>query len=319
MRTVFVYALFAGSVAAAAAQQASQSNPYEGTSNPPPDSTITTPAPEPPIIPKPSPSHLATAQPAAPAETQPLAQAQPSAVKPSPYSDAPGMADGTDGGIVMVEPSATPQPTLSDRAGMNDPDDDIVHPASLPPGELGEGAMIRVRLLDRLSTATSEPGETFHARVASDVVQGGQVLIPAGSEIDGQVVDVSSGHFAGHGSMRLRPETVILPDGSRFRMYGETTGAPGSGDRVNDEGAISPGSQLKKDGIEYGGAAGTGLVTGAILGGPAGALAGTIVGAGVITIHLLVNHPQATLDSGTYLLFTLNEPLNLVPAAQAGN
>jgi len=61
-----------------------------------------------------------------------------------------------------------------------------------------------------------------------------------------------------------------------------------------------------------------GAVTGAVLGGPGGALAGGIIGAGVITVHLLVDHPQATLEDGTVLLFTLSEPLNLVPAtAQA--
>ena len=31
-----------------------------------------------------------------------------------------------------------------------------------------------------------------------------------------------------------------------------------------------------------------------------------IIGASVITVHLLISHPQATLDSGTVLLFTLN-------------
>ena len=68
----------------------------------------------------------------------------------------------------------------------------------------------------------NETGETFRTRVASDVIQDGQVLIPAGSEIDGKVDSVSSGHFAGHGSMRLQPEMVILPDGSRFHLYAET-------------------------------------------------------------------------------------------------
>ena len=82
---------------------------------------------------------------------------------------------------------------------------------------------------------------------------------------------------------------------------------------------ITPGSRLKKDGIEYGGAVGAGAVTGAILGGPGGALAGTIIGAGVITAHLLISHPQATLENGTVLLFTLSQPLSLVPAAPSGN
>jgi len=50
-----------------------------------------------------------------------------------------------------------------------------------------------------------------------------------------------------------------------------------------------------------------------------GALTGSLIGAGVITVHLLSNHPQAILEPGTALLFTLTEPLNLVPAGVNGN
>ncbi len=324
-RNILVYALLAGTAATLAAQQASQSNPYQGTSNPPPDSMITTPTPEPEFAPqaKPSPSHPLYAQPA----TQPAYSAQPpvqAAFQPSPAissheSFAPGMVDGTDDGIVQVAPDTPSQPTLNQRADMNDPDSDIVHPAPLAPGELGEGAVIRVRLMETLSTALSEPGQQFRSRVSSDVIQDGQVLIPVGAEIDGVVVGVSTGHAGGHGSMHLRPQTVILSDGSRYHLYAQLSGAPGSGTRVSDEGAVTPGSRLKKDGIEYAGAVGGGAITGAVLGGPGGALAGTIIGAGVITAHLLISHPQATLDSGTVLLFTLNQPLHLVPAAQTGN
>jgi len=71
-----------------------------------------------------------------------------------------------------------------------------VHPHPLRPGELPEGATIRVVLLDQLSTTASEKGEAFRSRVASDVLQGGQVLIPAGAEIDGRLAEVSSGHPA---------------------------------------------------------------------------------------------------------------------------
>jgi hypothetical protein len=213
---------------------------------------------------------------------------------------------------------------LNQRVGngagmMSDPDGDIVHPDSISANDASYGATIRVRLLDHLSTATSQSGEPFRTRVVSDVIQNGQVLIPAGAELDGTIVGVSYGRAGGHGSMHLRPETVILPNGSSFRIFAQLSGAPGSHVRVNGEGGVTPGSQLKKDGIEYGGAVGAGAITGAIVAGPGGALAGTLIGAGVITVHLLVSHPQATLDSGTVLLFTLNQPLNLVPAAQTGN
>jgi hypothetical protein len=325
-RTLLVYALLAASAAFLSAQEASQSSPYTGTSNPPSDTSIPDSATAPPagITGYEQPAPIPAQKPS-PAQPEPQAsvemQAAPQALQPVPMA-APGVnpADGTDDGIVQIAPSEASQPALNQRESMmSDPDGDIVHPAALPPGELGYGAMIRVRLLDTISSATSQTGEPFRTRVASDVIQDGQVLIPAGAEIDGRVVGVSYGHAGGHGSLHLRPETVILQDGSRFHLYAQLAGAPGSSVRVNGEGGVSPGSQLKKDGIEYGGAVGAGAVIGAILGGPGGALAGTIIGAGVITAHLLVSHPQATLDSGTVLLFTLNQPLNLVPAAQSGN
>ncbi len=349
-RNILAYALLAIASAALAAQQSSQAGPYTGTSNPPPDTSIVTdevlqdsPGKPPagmtgyeqsaPIpVPKPSPAKPA----AAPAATRidelaPL----PSAAVSSPTSDAAtDPADGTDAGIVIVAPRTASEPELNQRDGamgvpsMNDADGDIVHPETQSQGGAAYGAMrgtgygatIRVRLLDGLSTASSLPGERFRTRVASDVIQDGQVLIPAGAEIDGEVVGVSSGHaFGGGGSMHLRPETVILADGSQYRIYAVLSGAPGSTARINGEGGVSAGPELKRDGIEYGGAVGAGAVTGAILGGPGGAVAGTLIGAGVITVHLLVSHPQARLESGTVLLFTLNQPLNLVPAAQPGN
>ena len=325
-RTLFVYALLAATAVALGAQEASQSNSYEGTSNPPPDSTITTQAPQAAVQLKPSPSRRASAAPAAQPKAYVAPKAQPA---PPPYaaetvpSEAVSSAasvDGTDAGIVQIAPpDSAAQPSLSRRGEMSDPDGDIVHVAPPPPGELPVGTTIRARLLGRLSTAESQPGDHFRAKVASDVFQDGQVLIPSGSEIEGKIASVSSGHAGGHGSMRLLPETVILPNGSRFHLYAQLSGAPETRDRVGYEGVVTPGSRLKKDGIEYGGGVGVGAVTGAILGGPGGALAGTIVGASLVSVHLLVSHPQATLDYGTVLLFTLSEPLNLVPATASGS
>jgi hypothetical protein len=318
-RTILVSGVLAAAAALLGAQQASQPNPYAGTSSPPPDDTITTPAPEAAPVAKPSPSHPMVAQPDAQPAAEPKAQAAQHSLDGSLYTIPANAADGTDDGIVQVAPDTSGAPALNQRLPASDPDGDIVHPGPLPPGTLGEGALIRVRLMDRLSTAMSQRGDEFRTRVVSDVIQDGQVLIPAGSEIDGKVAAVSSGHFGGHGSMRLQPETVILADGSRYHLFAQTTGAPGSNDRVGGEGDVTPGSRMKKVGIEYGAGTGAGVVTGAIIGGPGGALAGGIIGASVITVHLLMDHPQATLDNGAVLLFTLDEPLHLVAAAQTGN
>jgi len=311
-RPILVCALLLTVTAALGVQGASQSNPYEGTSTPPSDDTITTssaPDVKPPA-----------ARPAVPAQdqtqAQPQDQAQPQASsQPATSKPAVNAAD-PDGGIVAVEQNAPApdQPALKTRKYAADPDGDIVHPQPPRPGELEEGTTIRVELLDRLSTVSSERGEAFRSRVNADVLQGDTVLIPAGTEIDGRVSEVSSGHPGGRGSMRLRPETMFLPNGKRYQLHADLSGTRGSKTRIGSEGAVLPESRLKRDGIEYGGAVGAGATTGAIMAGPAGALTGGLIGAGVVTAHLLVSHPQATLESGTTLEFTLSEPLQMSPA-----
>lgn len=327
-RPILVCALLAASATALVAQQASQTNPYQGTSDPPSDDTITTSTQQAPArIAKPQAGTPMTAAPArtyvAPARTYAAPAAVPaaSAASSAASNAAIPVMDG-DGDIVQVAPDqqdlpphATSAPALNRRtySYANDPDGDIVHPAPPPPGTLSEGTTIRVHLLQRLSTTYNEKGDSFRSQVASDVLQDGQVLIPAGAEIDGRVTHVSSGSFGGHGSMVLQPETVILPDGSRYRLYAQLTGTPGArrAQVRGGEGTIVPNSRLRRDGIEYGGAIGAGAATGAVLAGPGGALAGSLIGAGAITAHLLVSHPQASLERGTSLIFALTEPLNL--------
>jgi hypothetical protein len=306
-RPIFVCALLLMATASVIAQEDSQSSPYQGTSTPPADdNVVTTSTPQA----KPYAGHRAT-----PAQNQVQVQAQTKApVNAQPaYADPAVNYSDSDSGIVGVQRNAYPQrePVLIQRSNAADPDGDIVHPHPPRPGELPEGTTIRVRLLDHLSSSSSERGEAFHSRVASDVLQGDQVLIPAGAEIDGRVVGISTGHVGGHGSMQLLPETVILANGTRYQLRAVITGTPGARSKVGSEGTILPASRLKRDGIEYGGAVGAGATTGAILGGPVGALAGSMVGAGVITTHLLVSHPQAALEPGAVMIFTLTEPLQM--------
>lgn len=292
-RPILICAMIFGASALLGAQQASQSNPYEGTSNPPPDSTIVSSSPrqaQPPVLP--------AAQPA------------------PPQSSSTGYSAGYSGADMVA--SSTAEPTLSRRVPV-DPDGDIVHPAPLRPGELPEGATIRVTLLDELSTTRSETGETFRSRVASDVVRDGMVVIPAGAEIDGRLADVSTGHPGGHGSMLLRPEVVILADGTRYHLHATLSDTPGVRTKVGSEGAVLPASRIKRDTIEYGGTVGAGATTGAIVGGPVGAVTGGLIGAGVVTAHLLISHPQATLEPGTILIFTLSDRLMMAPASAPGN
>ncbi|MGB8260364.1 MAG: hypothetical protein WCE75_08430, partial [Terracidiphilus sp.] len=287
-RSIVLCAALLAATALLGAQEPGSTNPYEGTSNPPSDDNIvTTPTPHP----KPRPGRYpgqqqqplqqtqATQQPVQP-QYQPLPQGQPQSQprdqSQAEESDQPGGAPTSvdpsvnfpdpDAGIVQPRRRAGPADSNYPRADFADPDGDIVHPHPLRPGELGEGTTIRVRLLNRLSSGSAQRGESFRCRVATDVVRDGQVIIPAGSEIDGHVVMTSRGQFAGHGEMRLRPEVIVMNDGLRYRFSAQVTGTPGSHDRVGREGVISPGSRTKRDAIEIGGGVGAGAATGALLG-----------------------------------------------------
>jgi hypothetical protein len=317
-RPFFAALFFAVAAGALGAQQASQSSPYQGVSTPPPDDSIVTSS-----TPEPKPPAGHPVEPPAPVKAQSASAAVPPA-NLAPVSHAGPSAqwgDGTDDGIVQVAQRSADSsaPALAERAHGGDPDGDIVHPAPLAPGDLGEGTIIRVELLSDLSSSLNEKGDEFRSRVANDVMQNGQVIIPVGAEIDGRVVDVSTGHFAGHGSMMLRPETVIMPDGARLKLHAAVIGTPGSKDHVGAEGIVTPDRRVKSGSIEYGSAVGAGAAAGAYLGGPAGALAGGLIGAGLVTVHLLVSHPQANLDEGSYLDLTLTERMHLDSPAMARN
>ncbi|MDE3199380.1 MAG: hypothetical protein KGN79_00545 [Acidobacteriota bacterium] len=307
---------------------AQQSNPYEGVSHPPSDDTIIA---TPEVEAKPPAGHPYTAAqpviaPASKAQTAATTAALPVPVQEQGQKNFYAH-QGTDAGIVQVasqsqnQPYGTVQPALTQRTPSyaNDPDGGIVHPPALPPGQIASGTVIRVKLLTDLSSGFNKVGDPFRARVASDVLADGNVVIPAGSVIQGRVSDASTGHFAGSGSLMLQPDWVTLPDGSSYRLHAVVASTPGSRNRVQAEGQIIPDPGIKRAGIEYGGAIGAGAITGAYIGGPVGALVGGLVGAGAVTTHLLVSHPQVHLDNGTYMTLTLTHNMQLQGMNQMGN
>ncbi len=171
------------------------------------------------------------------------------------------------------------------------PDYGVVSVVPAPSNELAEGTNIKVRLMEALSTDRAQTGEPFRAQVASDVFKEGRIVIPAGSELRGRVVEVEQGHrLRNHATLRLRPDAVILPDGTAYHLYAQAIASSEPGTKTDAEGGIQPKAHVAKDLAEYGGGAGGGAITGAILGGPVGAGAGALVGAGVVTTHLLLQN-----------------------------
>lgn len=320
----------------------SQTQDNTGVSNPPPDSTIQAdempPAPAPAPAPKPSPAvpETTTAQSSAPAGAQ--TNAAPAPAQTTTPQPAQAVDPGDD--IVSGPAPATTSATTNSAGGEDDnnPDDygivtsvppanaapapgtwnannAIVNSVPVDPNALAEGTNITVRLKQDLSTNSTQPGSTFSAEVTQNVYNGSQLVIPAGSEMRGRVVHVSQGHhLVSRATIRLRPDMIVLPDGTAYHLYAVAVESKATGTNVNDEGGIVAGHHYKKDAVEYGAGAGVGAAAGGAFGGPVGAGAGAVVGTGLVGTHMLMQAPSAaTLPQGSVLIFSLTEPMPLTP------
>ena len=195
------------------------------------------------------------------------------------------------------------------------PNDGIVNYVPSGPNELAAGTNITIRLSADLSTDDAHRGEPFGGVVARNVYKDGRIIIPAGSGIRGRIVDVSQGHHIGpHATLRLRPDEIILPDGTMYHIDAEAVQSMASGTRTNDEGGIVAAHHYTKDAVEYGAGTGVGAVAGAEIAGPVGAGVGSLVGAGLVSAHMLMGHPvAANLPQGSMLVFSLTEPMAMTP------
>ena len=303
------------SPAASYSQSSGQSSSaYQGVSHPPPDDTIQA-----------SPDQVTDT---APAQSKPSPGVPARQSYASPSASASSDAVNPDYGIVTSVPSSSdssaPSSHVEDASSSRtthlisrpeNPDYGIVDFIPSPSNQLAEGTDIRVRLLENLSTGTTQDGTAFRGQVAADVFKEGRVVIPVGSELRGRVMSVTQGHRMGSpATLRLRPDSVVLPDGTAYHLYATAVHTDAPGARTDAEGAIQPTSRVTKNLVELGAGSGGGAATGAIFGGPVGAGVGALVGAGIVTAHLLLQHPhQANVAQGSEVTFSLTEPMDLLP------
>jgi hypothetical protein len=279
-------------------------SPYTGVSQPPPDDTITVDE----AAPQPGTAKLVARPADAPVVSAPVA----SVVGRPPSAQASCNPD--DGIVGDPNPCAglVVAPLGMQVAG--DTDAGIVTMVPIRPGELPEGTILRMTLNEDISSGASHAGSDFSGKIAADVLSSGRVVIPQGSEVLGKIVRVTEGHrFGSPATVRVRPDVVVLPDGSRYIVRAQLI-ATSSKARLDSEGTLKPASQVKKNMIQEGAGIGTGAVAGALIGGGPGALVGSLVGAGVMTTHILVQHPtDVRVPKNTVLTLSLTQPMSITP------
>jgi hypothetical protein len=159
----------------------------------------------------------ADAQPAAPTQYssqyqyQNQSQPQPSSVDPSANFPAPQAMDGTDDGIVHVAP-ASPQNAAMMNQGLNQRGYRLIPTATLCTRSRCAPANCRRAPASACTCLTGCPRPIRSAASPSAPawppmsLQGGQVLIPAGAEIDGRVVRFRAASLAATAPCALQPE-----------------------------------------------------------------------------------------------------------------
>jgi hypothetical protein len=200
-----------------------------------------------------------------------------------------------------VEPDASDsQPTLQLRAN---------------PGEtvLPTATVLRLKLLNPISTASARPGERFFATLTQPVEVDGHPIVPAGTSVTCQIDAARSAHRSvRRPSLSIKALSMHTPSGEVLDFTASVidTTAPHKLD-VDQEGRIRGSAFSPMDKVEMGSLAGTGLVVGAVVAGPEGLFIGTASGAALAAGHILVKRHNLTLPAGTELIFELDGPATI--------
>jgi hypothetical protein len=231
---------------------------------------------------------------------------------------APGF--DPDANIVTEETAGRADRLLlsgAQSASTQSTNDGIITRVPSRPGEVPDGTLVKVKLTEELSTLTTVPGSTFSAELSEPVMRDGQVVVPAGSMLQGHVTLVREGKRVGpSAALHLEAETVTLPDGSQYAVEARVIDTDSWDDtKVDHEGTILRKDHGKATAATASFAAGGGMVAGAMMGGLPGALIGAGVGAGVSTVVWMRQDRQADLPKDLGVVFCLTEPMRTTPLA----
>jgi len=243
-------------------------------------------------------------------------QPAPIQLQPGPLQLRPEIAiDTTSPAPVTTTTVRMPEPMLNESrySAIPDPDAGVVTRVAGPSNQLPLGTLVKVRLTQGISTASTPSGTVFTAQLVSPIERDGRVLLPAGSTLAGLVTDVHGGkRSSGAASIHLRTTSVTLPDGTRYRIHGQVIDTSVFKEvKVDDEGTLIRRDHAAKTASTLALPVAAGAATGALVAGVPGAVVGAGVGAGVGTVVWLKQDRQAVLPLNTEVTFSLIEPLTV--------
>ena len=271
------------------------------------------------------PSHYVKPSPAVPIQSVPSSTSSDVSGAPVLIQRATPAAAPVDESYHPYHPNGGPVETAkavrapsSDFVVTDDPTSGVVMDVPSLPNEVPGGALLHASLNEEISTAVTEKGSPFNARLLQPLLRGKEILVPSGSLVTGRIAQVKAGNrLHGGPTIQLIPEYVVLPDGERHHIEAQVVDLPYVDDaEVNGEGVIRGRDHVKQNAVTAGALTGTSTIAGAMIGGGVGAAVGAGIGAGVATVWWLRHEQEQTLRANTEIVFSLGRPLLMTATKQ---
>jgi len=175
------------------------------------------------------------------------------------------------------------------------------------------GTRVGVTLENGISTASAKRGDSVYFRTSFPITINNKVVIPVGSYLRGEVTESKrAGRVKGKGELRIRLNTLVLPNGYTVDLNAEPNSSDAGGTKTDSEGKITGPGGKGKDAETIATTTATGAGIGAIAGGGKGAGIGAGIGgvAGLAAI-LFSRGPEAQLPRGSSMDLQLERDLQL--------
>jgi len=192
-------------------------------------------------------------------------------------------------------------------------------PAALPaPFVVQSGTRIPLSMINSINTKNSAAGDRIYLQTVFPIISGGKIVIPPGSYVEGTVTEVKRpGRVKGRGSLFVRFDSLILPNGVTRDFHARVGSLDGRGDEKLErkEGKIESESGKGNDAKTIAITGASGGLIGAGLGSQTGSMGqGAAIGAGAgvaagVMMALLSRGPEATLPKGSTIEMVLDRQL----------
>jgi hypothetical protein len=163
------------------------------------------------------------------------------------------------------------------------------------------GTVLPVRITEEISSKTAQANDLFHATIATNVIANGYTMLPAGTPVQGRVVEAKpAGHLVGSAvlTIELVRLTVDAPGTEGTRLIGLTVqplSSKGQGRGTNTA-------------EKAGGGAAVGAIIGALAGGGRGAAIGAASGGALGTgVNAVTRGNEIIVRPEQLLQFRMNQ------------